>query len=69
MRFDMICEAKGIEHRLTKPNHPWTNGQVERMGGLPFTIKLDDTVGGAKNLFVFTEILAPGQMIPCDVLP
>ena len=27
----MICEAKGIEHRLTKPNHPRTNGQVERM--------------------------------------
>ena len=31
MRFDMICEANGIEHQLTKPNHPWTNGQVERM--------------------------------------
>ena len=31
MRFDMICEAIGIEHRLTRPNHPWTNGQVERM--------------------------------------
>jgi hypothetical protein len=31
MRFDMICEANGIAHRLTKPNHPWTNGQVERM--------------------------------------
>ena len=30
-RFDMICTANGIEHRLTKPNHPWTNGQVERM--------------------------------------
>ena len=27
----MICEANGIEHRPTKPNHPWTNGQVERM--------------------------------------
>ena len=27
----MICEAHDIEHRLTKPNHPWTNGQVERM--------------------------------------
>jgi transposase InsO family protein len=21
----------GIEHRFKKPNHPWTNGQVERM--------------------------------------
>jgi len=31
MRFDMICTANDIEHRLTKPNHPWTNGQVERM--------------------------------------
>ena len=29
--FDRICEQHGIEHRLTKPNHPWTNGQVERM--------------------------------------
>ncbi|MGR3380347.1 integrase core domain-containing protein, partial [Roseovarius indicus] len=31
IRFDMICEANGIEHHLTKPNHPWTNGQIERM--------------------------------------
>ena len=30
-RFDQICRANGIEHRLTKPNHPWRNGQVERM--------------------------------------
>src|SRR5215471_12386613 len=30
-RFDQICRANRIEHRLTKPNHPWTNGQVERM--------------------------------------
>jgi len=43
-RFDMGCQANGIEHRLTKPDHPWseegpdtvrgtvapTNGQVER---------------------------------------
>ena len=26
--FDMRCRENGIEHRLTKPNHPWTNGQV-----------------------------------------
>jgi len=45
MRFDMICEANEIEHRLTKPNHSWScedqqtvrgtvcpsSGQVERM--------------------------------------
>jgi len=44
MRFDMICEVEprvrhrserpwrdGIAHRLTKPNHPSTTGQVERM--------------------------------------
>ena len=29
--FDRICTQYGIDHRLTKPNHPWTNGQVERM--------------------------------------
>ena len=29
--FDLLCRAHGIEHPLTKPNHPWTNGQVERM--------------------------------------
>src|SRR5271166_4370065 len=29
--FDIRCREHGIEHRLTKPNHPWTNGQVERM--------------------------------------
>ena len=45
MRFHMICDANTAQHRLTKPNHPWseedqtavrrtvvpTNGQVERM--------------------------------------
>ena len=29
--FDRACQRHDIEHRLTKPNHPWTNGQVERM--------------------------------------
>ena len=29
--FDRACRSHRIEHRLTKPNHPWTNGQVERM--------------------------------------
>lgn len=29
--FHIRCIEHGIEHRLTKPNHPWTNGQVERI--------------------------------------
>ena len=29
--FAMRCRKNGIEHRFTKINHPWTNGQVERM--------------------------------------
>ncbi len=29
--FDRVCYEHSIEHRLTQVNHPWTNGQVERM--------------------------------------
>ena len=29
--FEYACAENDVEHRLTKPKHPWTNGQVERM--------------------------------------
>ena len=29
--FALACAQNDIDHRLTKPRHPWTNGQVERM--------------------------------------
>ena len=29
--FEHACARLDIDHRLTKPKHPWTNGQVERM--------------------------------------
>ncbi len=28
--FDRVCIEHGIEHRPTKPYHPWTNGEAER---------------------------------------
>jgi transposase InsO family protein len=31
--FDALCEALGIEHRLTRPKSPQTNGMVERFNG------------------------------------
>jgi transposase InsO family protein len=29
--FEAACADLAIDHRLTKPAHPWTNGQIERM--------------------------------------
>jgi len=29
--FEYVCARNHIDHRTTKPKHPWTNGQVERM--------------------------------------
>ena len=29
--FEYACAQNYIDHRLTKPRHPWINGQVERM--------------------------------------
>ena len=29
--FELACAKADIAHRTTRPKHPWTNGQVERM--------------------------------------
>jgi transposase InsO family protein len=29
--FEYACALADIDQRLTKPKHPWTNSQVERM--------------------------------------
>jgi transposase InsO family protein len=28
--FDRLCAEHGIEHRLTKPNHPWTTDVIDK---------------------------------------
>lgn len=33
-RFDKLCKALGIDHRLTEPFTPKTNGMVERANGI-----------------------------------
>jgi transposase InsO family protein len=30
MRFELTCKANGIEHRLSMPKDPETNGQFKR---------------------------------------
>jgi transposase InsO family protein len=37
--FDRTCLRHGIEHRLTKPNHPWTNGQPKNRTIKEATVK------------------------------
>lgn len=32
-KFDQVCTAHGVEHRLIKPRQPQTNGMVERFNG------------------------------------
>ncbi len=29
--FDRVCKEHGIQHKLAKPCHLWTNSQAERM--------------------------------------
>jgi transposase-like protein len=33
-QFTAYCWSQGVDHRTTKPAHPWTNGQVERVNGI-----------------------------------
>jgi transposase InsO family protein len=53
--FEYACALNDIDHRLTKPRHPWTNGQVERMNR---TIK-DATV---KRFFYETHDQLQGHL-------
>src|SRR3546814_16098621 len=45
--FEHACAKAGIDQRLTKPTHPWTNGPAERTNR---TIKETGTAGCRERL-------------------
>jgi transposase InsO family protein len=48
--FDLVCAEAGIEHRLTKPKTPKTNGMVERFNGRIATLLSHNRVATREEL-------------------
>ncbi len=56
----------GIERRLTKPYHPWTHGQAERMNR---TVKASSRRAGAIKAFRYPDLEAPQAHVLAFVMP
>jgi transposase InsO family protein len=51
--FDQLCKQRGIDHRLTKPYHPQTNGLVERFNRrIAEAIGREQKRGSARRTFI-----------------
>ena len=48
--FDQACTAHGIQHRLIKPQHPQTNGMIERFNGRVAEVLKSTTFISARHL-------------------
>ena len=58
--FNFACAQHGIDHRLMKFNHPWTNGQVERMNR---TSRMRPSVGSStRPMRAFARTWPPSSM-------
>jgi transposase InsO family protein len=49
-KFDVRCKALGIEHRLSPPRHPQTNGMVERFNARVGEVVAQTRFASAKEL-------------------
>ena len=50
--FDQLCKQRGIDHRLTRPYHPQTNGMVERFNRrITEAIGREEKRGSARRTF------------------
>jgi transposase InsO family protein len=73
--FEYACAQNDIDHRLTKPKHPWTNDQVERMNARSRTRPSNATSTKATNSCVLTSATSstpttsPGGSRPSKALP
>ena len=47
--FDRGLQEHGVIHKLTKPCHPWTNGQAERKNRTPEAAVDADSRGSASQ--------------------
>ena len=68
--FDKLCAELGIEHRLTKPRTPQTNGMVERFNG-----RISDVLqshhfvsGGDLAQTLYRYVLLYNQQLPQSTL-
>ena len=68
--FDQLCAELGIEHRLASPQHPQTNGMVERFNGrIEEVLKSHHFISGEDlETTLYRYVLLYNQQLPQSAL-